>query len=211
MIKHDLQQFSLDFLLRPGSDAAPARRYILPISSVEADTSAVLHRVWELAGSNGAEVWLVGLGADPCQEPALRRMLVTLTAVLKHDRVEAHSQVFTGRDWARRLKAVIREGDLVICWDEQPEGYLTKPLSRLLQTELNAPLLILSKPSERRLPRPRWLLQAAAWTGILAMLVGFFFVQVRVLQFGGSLAVTLGAGSAVLEIILLSAWNNLLS
>lgn len=211
MIEQVLEPTSLESTPVEKVERNPARCFVVPVASVEADYSEVLHRIWELASQSGTEVRFVGLSAEKAREGELRRSLVTMAAVLRSGGVAASVDILTGRDWANRLRSSLGPEDTVICQVGPSEGFLHRSLGRQLQVELDAPFYILSGPAVPQASQPHWLVQAAAWTGSAAILAAFFLLQVKIGLLGSGLAVFLGSLSVIAEVVLICAWNAWLS
>jgi hypothetical protein len=211
MIKQELKVSSKVLTPAPDREPTRARCYVVPAASVEADDSGILHRIWELASSTGAEVRFVGLCAEKSQEPAMRRSLVTKVALMRSGGLTVHVEIITGRSWIHRLQASLGPEDTVICRMDPSERFLGRPLSWQLQAELVAPFYILSGSEAPQTEQPHWLAEAAAWIGSVAILAGFFLLQVKIHQTGGGWTIFIESLSVVAEVVLILAWNAWLS
>jgi hypothetical protein len=147
------------------------------VPSLEMESAAVARRVWELANATGSQVLFLGLCSEASQEPRIRRELVTLSAMVKDDRVFAEVVVLFGKDWADVVRTLFQAGDTVVCFAGQSAGSLRKPLSQILQSNLNIPVYVLSGLYPLKEPRPGWPSQIAAWGGSLAIIASFFMLQ----------------------------------
>lgn len=204
----ELQPLPISYASQP--DLGTARRLIVPVTNLEADLTTVTQRVWELAGTTGAKIKFIGLCTDPIQEPSFRRALVTMSAMVTDDNVYAEMEILPGRDIVGNLRSRLQPGDLIVCVDGQYAGLLQKPLSQVLQSELDAPLYILSGLSLENRSRSNWLIQAVAWIGSIAIIVGFFMLQVRVNHLSQDWTIVLQVLTTAVELWLLWAWNSLL-
>jgi len=209
MIKLNLKHQPLTVSYAPQSDPKPAHRLIVPIPSPEADLNAVAHRVWELANATGVDVKFLGLCNDATQEPSLRRMLVTITAMVNDDNVYAESEVIYGKDWVAAIKSRVQPGDMVVCWYEQQTGLSQKTMGPILQRDLNVPIYLLSGLRQKEVSRSNGLTQLAAWIGFLAILIGFFFLQVKIDRLAQAWTIVLQLLSVAVEFSLIWFWNNL--
>jgi len=174
----ELQPLTISYASQP--DLGSARRLIVLIPNLEADLSAVIQRVWELANVTGAHIKFLGLCNDAAQEPSLRRSLITMTAIANYDNVSAEAEIMVAKDWVETVKSHWRPGDMVVCFSEQRAGLLQKPLSQILQSDLNIPLYILSGLYPQKDSSSNWLTYVAAWTGFIAIIIGFFVLQTRI-------------------------------
>src|SRR5215216_1615877 len=209
MIKLNLKHQPLTVSYAPQSDPRPAHRLMVPIPNPEADLNAVAHRVWELASATGADVKFLGLCNDATQEPSLRRMLVTITAMVNDDNVYAESEVIYGRDWVGAIKSRVQPGDTVVCWYEKETGLLQKTIGPILQRDLNVPIYLLSGVQQKEVSHSNWLTQLTAWIGFLAILIGFFFLQVKIEHLAQAGTTILQLFALAVEFSLIWFWNNL--
>ncbi|RJP50855.1 MAG: hypothetical protein C4586_05150 [Anaerolineaceae bacterium] len=191
------------------SHLQPARRLIVLVPRLDADLTAATRRVWELADATGAHVQFLGLYNDPAQEPSLRRELVTMSAMVKDGRVSAEANVILGKDWVAVVKSRWQAGDTVVCFDEQRVGLSRRPLSQILQSDLDVPLYILSGLYPQNDSRSNWPAQAAAWIGSLAIILGFLALQVKTIHLAKEWTITLQLLSIPLEAWSIWVWNSL--
>lgn len=190
------------------SDLEPARRLIVLIPSLEADLTAVTHRVWELASATGAHIKFLSLCSDIVQEPSLRRRLATLSATVRDGNVSAEAEVILGRNWVEVVKSRRQADDMVVCCAEQRAGLMQKPLSQILQSDLDAPLYILSGLYPQNDSRSKWTTRAVAWIGSIAILIGFFMLQVKIDHFTKGWTIALQVLTTAVEFWLIWVWNN---
>jgi hypothetical protein len=180
MNKLNYEHQSLTLSFAPQLDLAPVRNLIVLVPGFEADLTAVTRRMWELANATGAHIKFLGLCNDATQEPSLRRSLITMTAIVNYDNVSAEAEVMVAKDWVETVKSHWQPGDMVVCFAEQRTGLLHKPLSQILQSDLNIPLYILSGLYPQEDAPSNWVIRAAAWIGFIAIIAGFFVFQARI-------------------------------
>ena len=157
----------------------PVRRLIILIPDMESDYNPAIRRIWELATAQGADVLLLSLCKDPIQELRLRRMLVTMCAMVQDGRVHAEANVEIGKNWMDVIKRNYQTGDTIVCFAEQHTGLLHKPLSQILRLNLQIPVYILSGLYPRK---STWLSQVMAWSGLIGIIFSFFMLQVKIVQ-----------------------------
>ena len=188
-----------------------AGRLIVLVPS-DLDYSSLTRRVWELAIATGKHVQFLGLCQDMAEEPSLRRQLVTISALVGDTRVTAKAKVAIGTNWVDAVKNNYQAGDIIVCFAEQRAGLFHRPLSQILESNLRAPVYILSGLYPQSASRSSWLSQIIVWAGSLGILAGFFWLQVRVSQLPQDPAQTvLFILSAAVEIWLIWVWNSLFS
>ena len=190
-------------------DPEPARRLIVLVPNPEADLTAVTQRVWELANATGAHIKFISLCNDATQEPSLRRGLATMSAIVKAGNVSAESEVVAGKNWVEALKVRQQTGDMVVCCAEQRAGLMQRPLSQILQSDLDTPLYILSGLYPQNDSRSNWLTQTFAWIGFIAIIAGFFMLQVKIDQLVKDWAIVFQLLTTAVEFWLIWVWNNL--
>lgn len=184
------------------SDLEPGRRLIVPVPSPEADLTSVAKRVWELANTTGSQVRFIGLCNDAVQESGFRRALATLTAMVNSGSVSAESEIVYGKNWVAAIRSRLQPGDTLVCWREQR--------TELLHAELDVPIYFLFQLDHRSETRSTWLTQALLWGGFLAIIVGFFILQVEINRSAQGWATILQLLSIAGEFASVWLWNSLL-
>lgn len=182
---------------------------IVLVSSLEADLAAMARRVWQLASASSAHIIFLGLYSNMMQQPSLRRELVTMAALVSDDKVSAEVAVLPGVDWVSAVRSLAREGDMVVCLGEQRISGSHRSLSQVLQAQLDLPLYIISGLYPEAISNPRWISRLAAWGGSLALIAGFFILQVRIVSITQNwFQSALIMSSVALESTLIWVWNN---
>lgn len=191
------------------SDHHPVDRLVVLVP-VDADSTPATHRVWELANAIGARIQFLGLCKDPAYEPSLRRQLVTMSALVADQRISAEAKVEIGTNWVTAVKTNLQEGDLIVCFAEQRAGLFHRPLSQILESNLNTTVYVLSgfQPPER--PRSNWSVSLMMWAGFIGIIAFFFWAQVKLTQLPDDWAHTLLLYlSLFAEVGLIGVWNSL--
>ncbi len=179
MTKLDSQPISVPFTPASHLDPKAGRRLIVLMPHLENDPAAAMRRIWELAHSINAHVLFLSLCSDAALESSLRRQLATMSAMVRDDKVSAEGMVMFGKDWLEIVRSQQRAGDIVVCFEEQHVGPLNKPLSQILQSNLDATLYIFSGIDPRKDSGSGWLVQTAAWFGSIGIIIGFSLLQVQ--------------------------------
>ena len=176
------------------------------------DYTAATRRIWELANAHYASVQFLGLCKDVEDEPSLRRRLVTMSALVKDGNVSAEAKVEIGTNWVDFVKRNYQTGDMIVCFAEQRAGLFHRPLSQILESNLSAPVYILSGLYPQSTSRSNWLSQIIVWTGSFAILAGCFWLQIKISQLPKDPAQTLLLILSVgVEFWLIWVWNSLFS
>ena len=197
------------------SDSRPLSetgRLILVVPPGEVDLNALTARIWELAKAAGARVSLLGLYDHPAQELELRRRLATMSAMVNSSEVRADAEVVRGNDWVTAVRSRLRSGDMVVCCAEPGGGSMAKPMRQILESNLDAPVTILSGLTPEEKAPSKWGAQILAWAGSLGILVGFFWLQIRMDQMPKDIGRTLLLLLTIpVEVWLIWIWNSLFS
>lgn len=185
---------------------APTHRLIVLVPSTT-DFSVMTRRIWKLANATCMYVVLITLYKDPTEEQSLRRRLITMASLLQDGRLYVEIKVVSGTNWGAVVKDNYRSGDRIVCFAEQRAGFLQRPLSRILESNLKATLYVLSDPTPQKSNR---ILQVFAWCGFIAILIGFGVLQTKILQLPeSSLQSILLILSVLPEFWLIWVWNSL--
>jgi hypothetical protein len=186
----------------------PAGRLIVLVPA-DIDHSLATKRLWEIAAKSGMPIQLIGLCKDLSQEPSVRRELVTMSALIRDGRVCAEAKVEIGTSWVEVVKRNLQSGDMIVCFAEQRAGLTHKPLSQILQSNLKAPVYILSGLYPQHPSPSLWRSQMMAWLGSIGIMVGAFLLQIRIVSMPGDWAqTTLLILSVVAEIWFIGNWNS---
>ncbi|MFZ5857778.1 MAG: hypothetical protein ACOYZ6_13175 [Chloroflexota bacterium] len=195
----------------PFREMDTGRRLIVLVSDAESDYTPAVHRICELANAIGSRVQFLGLCRDAAEEPRLRRQLVTLSALAQSGNVPAEVRIEFRTDWVAAIKSDLKDSDTVVCFSEQYAGSSHKPLGQILQSNLDVPVTILSGLAPQERSGPHWFKQTLAWTGSLAIVLGFFLLQIHIQPDANDWAQkSLLFISILFEGSLLLAWNSLL-
>ncbi len=191
-------------------DLQPARRLIVLVPESAADSALTARKLWELANALESRVQFLGLSKDAEHEPSVRRQVVTLSALVGDGNIFVESKIEIGNDWLNAVKSEWHEGDVIVCVAEQRSGLACRPLSQILESNLNATVYILGGFRQERPKHFSWLFKAMAWAGSIGIMIGFFFLQSKLGQFPTNWAYsTLLYISLFVEVGSIWAWNSL--
>ncbi len=177
----------------PGEGQAAVRRLLVLVPQDAGLDAELAERAWRLASPTGLPVALVGLAHDSASEAQRRRQLASLAALTRDEGVPVTITLALEPTWLRAVQRLWRPGDLVVCFSGQmaAAGWLglgRQPLLQALQAAMRAPLyqarLSDEAPASRRpasVPA-----QALAVLGAVAIIAGFFWVQVGLLAQGAA-------------------------
>ncbi len=211
MNRLDTSSVSLAYPAVSHPDLGTAHRLIVLIPA-EADATAATRRIWELANALECHILLLSLYTDAAQEASLRRQLVTMSAMIQNDKVCADVRVEAGANWVNAVRSNLRDGDMIVCFAEQRTGLMHRPLSQILQSNLSAPVYILSGLYPQSLPQVSLLSQILSWAGSIGIIAGAFLLQIRIVSLSEDWAqTTLLILSVIGEVLTIWGWNSLFS
>jgi hypothetical protein len=178
------------------------------VPSLETDYIHAIRRIWELANAQHANVQFLGLCKDTRQELSLRRVLATMSAMVQDGNVPTEAKAKIGTSWVDVVKRIYQTGDMIVCFAEQRAGFLQRPLSQILESNLNFPVYILSDLYPQK-TKSNWLSPIILWSGFIGI-ISFCILQVKIDQlpkdwFQNPLLIF----SIIPELWLIWVWNNL--
>jgi hypothetical protein len=188
----------------------PVRRLVVLVPNLEMDEVEMARRIWELASPPHLAVLFLALCTDAVDEPRIRRRLATLAALTRDERIAIETRLEFGRNWIAKLKAILRDDDIVICYADHTVGWNHKPLSHVLD-EKGASVwtlkgLEMTTAQVHRKPFAEFVF----WFVSLAIIAVFLWLQIRILTISEGWAQnTLLYLSVPIEIGLLWVWNNI--
>ena len=189
-------------------DRSPCLIVLVPPDS---DSSSFTRRLCKLATETNSYIQLLGVCTDASQELALRRDLVMVAALIRDARVYVETRVEVGTDWVAAVKRGYHQGDMIVCIADQSVGFRRRPLSQLLESTLKAPINILSETKVRPY-ESNALSQVISWSGFLGIIIGFFFLQVKITQIpDDGFQTLLSILTLIPELGLILFWNSLFS
>lgn len=210
MTQLDSRPPTLTYPIASHSDPLPGRRLIVLVPDAESDYTPVIHRIWELAKAFGGRVQFLGLCNEAAQESSLRRQLVTLSALVGDESVSAESKIESGSNWLNAVKSNWLEGDVLVCFTEQRAGTRRRPLSQLLESNFAATIYMLDNLSQPDHTQANWKSAAMAWAGSIGIILGFFWLQVKIDQASSNwMGMVVLMLSIPVEILLIWIWNSL--
>jgi len=187
-----------------------SRSLVVLVPASELDTANTARKVWELAHTFEGRIQFLGLCSDASQELSLRRQLVTMSAMVADGNGSVDSKIVFGKNWLDVVKSNWHTGDVIVCFAEQHTGLMKKPLSQILEANLNATVHVLSGLYPPNPTRPNWLPGALIWAGSIGIIAGFFWLDVKITQMPQDWAHTILLYlSLLLEVGLIWVWNTL--
>lgn len=191
-------------------DSYPACRLIVLVPESEVDTALTAQKIWELATALESRVQLLGLSKDAVNEPGVRRQLVTLSAMVGDNNISVESKIEIGKNWLNAIQSDWQEGDVIVCFAEQRAGLARRPLSQILESSLKATVYVFTGIKQDVHTRSNWLHETILWAGSIGIILGFFWLQSKLVQFPHDGAYTfLLYLSLFVEAISIWIWNSI--
>jgi hypothetical protein len=132
-----------------------------------------------------------------------------MSAMVADGNGSVDSKIEFGRNWLGVVKSNWHTGDVIVCFAEQHTGLMKKPLSQILEANLNATVYVLSGLYPLNPSRPKWLPGAMTWAGSIGIIAGFFWLDVKIAQMPQDWAHTsLLYLSLLVEVGLIWVWNT---
>jgi hypothetical protein len=184
------------------SDLKSGRRLLVLFPPFDINLPAFAQRVWELAKATGLHILLLAQFDEAQKESKLRRDVITLSAMLKNENILVESNVLFGRDLIHLIRNHLHKGDIVVRVAEHKINSL--------ESQIDSQIYILSGLVPKKDSNSNLFLQLTSITGSLAIIVGFFFLQTRIIDLTKDgvrtlfLLISLPIGFG-----LLWAWNSL--
>ena len=174
------------------------------------DYSIATPRILEIAKAAGIDVLLLGLCREVTEEQTLRRELVTLSALLGNTGYVADVKIETGKNWLQFVQCNYRVGDIIVCLETSQIAGMARPLSQILELNLNSPIYYLSGHYPQNQPISHLYSHILSWAGSIGILAGFFLLQVQIVSITKDWAQTvLLIVSTIVEVWLIGVWNSL--
>ena len=195
----------------PVIDSERSHRLIVLIPE-GVDCSRVTRRIWELASTTGSSVQLLGLCRNTAEEMSLRRELVTISALIQDAKIAVETKIEIGYNWLKAVKNNYQDGDMIVCIAEQSIGIRQQPLSQLLESTMHTPVYILSKIQKQKSYSKLLPKMVAAWLGFEGIMIGFFLLQIKIIQMSKDGFQTLMLLLLLIpEFWFIKIWNSLFS
>ena len=200
---------SLTYPVYPYTSPGSASRLIVLVST-DTNYIAAIRRISDLAKICGAQVLFLGICNEAAQKFRLRRELATLSALLADTHVSVEAKMENGMNWVDVVTSNYQVGDMIVCLAEQRTGLLHKPLSQILESNVGAPVYILSGLIPERRSHSNWLSGIILWGGSIGIVVAAFLLQIQITSMPeGWAQTTLLVLSVITELWLLWVWNRL--
>jgi hypothetical protein len=184
-----------------------AVRHLIVLIPANTDCKFAMRRILDLAMASRAGVRFLGLCKDTAHALGLRRELITMSALFQDAGICVEAKVEVGPNWMDIVKSNYCTGDTIVCFAEQSASTLQRPLNQILESDLGAPVYILSDVHPQSHARSNWLSGMIAWTGFIAIIAGSFLLQIQIKP-GDWAQTILLILSVIAELWLIWVWNG---
>jgi hypothetical protein len=185
---------------------------LLVLVPPELDYGAATRRIWELAVATGRRIQFLSLCKDKVQEASLHIQLIMMSALMEDSGVATEAKVAIGTNWVQTVKQNYQTGDIIVCFAEQRDGFLRKPLNQILEENLDVPIVIYSGLYQQHRSRLNLLSRTLLWAGVISIITGAFFLQIQITALlRGWEQTTILIFSVLAEFSLIWAWSHLFS
>ena len=202
-------------------------RLVVAIPDEPIEETQLAKEIWALTSANHADVLLLTLLEDWSRESHIRLQHTLVMQMLATTGVRVTSAIVADVDWLAALSRTQQPNDVLLCFAEHlivphhshhshhanhpqsasaPPRSLARivPMSVLIVQQLGRPVHIVTglvQPSKRR---RNFLLNLLSWLGFVAVIVGSFWMQIRLDQMmhgvNSALRSVVLSGSVVLEL-----------
>jgi hypothetical protein len=133
-----------------------------------------------------------------------------MAAAIRDRRVSAEVRAEYGSDWIQSVREVWRPGDILVCYEGEMVGIRQRPLDQVLRSTFDTPIYILPTVSDAQPARSGAISRALSWVGSIGVLVVFFLLQVRIVQWLHDWGQTALLSLSILaEIMIIWIWDSL--
>lgn len=164
-------------------DLKPASHLIVLVPDTETDPALLAGKIREVANALERRVVLLALSPDTAHEASVRRRLVNLGAIVEVSNIHVESAVEIGTNWLNAARLYQHSGDVVVCFAEHRSGLTGRPLHQTLEANLDSAIYVISGlMTPKQVSPPEWISGILPWSGSIALILLFFWFQVRIFQ-----------------------------
>lgn len=165
------------------SDLQPAPRLLVLVPESEMDIAFAAQKICGLARSLKGGVQFIGLCKDAAHESSLRRQLTLLSAMVGNEYIPVKSKTEIGNNWLNAVKFEWQNGDVIAYFSEKSSALPRRPLSEILESNLNATVYVLNGLyHQEEKSKSDWVSAAITWGGSIGLILGFFWLQSKIIQ-----------------------------
>lgn len=182
-------------------------RLVVMVPSLDVDLTELSIHLRSLAAPRGLRILLVAQRPRPEDDWAWRRELVLLASMISAPPcISVDFHIGRSQPWIDLLRALVMEGDVVVCHREQSQDWIrgSSSLTRKIGTQLHVPTCELSGMYSASLPTS-WARQALSWIVPLLIVLSFSVVQYQIqLHTTGWVTTAVMFLSVMIELVLIA-------
>jgi len=194
-------------------DRVRKKQLIVIVPEGVADRLDLARRIHSMAGMYHCDVIYLAFVDHPENMLVRSRSMVTMKAITSDPEVSVDWELIGTSHWLTRLKEIVQSGDVVVCQEEQRvkiHNGKTVPLQDFLEETLQTPVRTVSgyyNPGSMLIRQ--WVNSLLFWTGFLAILAGFAFLEIRLhLTIQGIEQKVLLILGMLVAVAAIGAWNS---
>lgn len=174
------------------------------------DMPATARKILEAAEVFNSRIHLLGLYTDKLQESSLRRQLAMLSALIQDANVPVEFTVDSDKNWLAIVKSNWREGDMLACFAGQRASTGRSLPGLLIESNFPATVYVIGGEFQTEQTKPDRRSTVLVWAGSIGILLGFFWLQVKIDQaLSNWLGMVMLILSVLVEAWLLWVWNGM--
>lgn len=175
------------------------------------EAALLASRIQVMARKRSQDVLLIGVASQQLSAGELRRRLTLLAAFLQNAGLHVQVRVLEAQEWIAEIQALLKEDDLLACCVVESQPGAIEPWTELLAKRFRRPVYAFMDSGSPTTPQRRLPARVAPWLGSIAIILGFFWLQVLLSQQGNGAGVTgLLIASVPVEVGLIWLCNALL-
>jgi hypothetical protein len=185
-------------------------RLVIVVPDV-AEPALLASRIHAVAAAGDRDALIIGVVSSSVSESALRRKLALLAAFVREAGTNTEVRIERDRSWISALRGLLGAGDLLACSVDDRLPASGEPWIELLARTFRRDIYAFMDSDPTTGLRPGLTARLAPWLVPSAIILAFFWLQVRISQTGtGAITTGLLMGSVVVEIGLIALSNALL-
>lgn len=155
-----------------------------------------------------SKILLLGVNSTGIDESVTKEQLEILASDLKNESRVIATGTATGPRWLSKVEQIVRNGDLLILFENGTANLGARTMVQEIKNRIRVPVLVIPNQHDPWFKRSKFRSQLVLWLGALGIMVGFFDVQLNLLQTPNNWTQTvLLCASVITEFFLLLWWN----
>ena len=187
-VQASLKLGSLTASLPEGVSRTEAAGRLVVVVPDVAEAALLAGRIHLVAQARNQDVLLIGVASQSLSAAELRRRLTLLAAFLQHAGAKVQVRVEEGLNWMPELRALLSDNDLLACCVVESPPAVGERWLELLANRFQRPVYAFMDTGTLDMPERGLPARLAPWLGSIAIILAFFWLQVRLSQQGDAAA-----------------------